>query len=469
MAEAKSKEKIELGKAKVQKVKQEYFKGHVFNVTTDTGNLFVNDILVKNSGGLGTPAYLRVEAGAIHKAHKGVLFIDEIATLKHKSQQGLLTAMQERKYPITGQSEMSSGAQVKTEPVPCDFVLVAAGNYPDLKYIHPALRSRIRGYGYEVHMEDTMDDTPENQLKIVQFVAQEIKKDGKIPHFSRDAIEEIVLEARKRSGKQNKLTLKLRELGGLIRAAGDLAKIEGSEFTGKRHLEKAKTVARTLEWQIISQSTKMQKTYEVFLVEGSKIGRVNGLAVSVGPDNEIYSGSVLPIEAEVAPTAEKEVGHIIATGKLGEIANEAVENVSAIIKKHIGKNIYNYDIHVQFLQAYGVEGDSASISVATAVLSALEQIPVRQDIAMTGSISVRGEVLPIGGVTQKVEAAIEAGVKTVVIPKANARDLILSEEAKKKIEIIETSNIMEVLQAALDEGKKKKDLLKKLSKEISWK
>ncbi len=104
------------------------------------------------TGGLGTPAHLRVEAGAIHRAHKGVLFIDEIAVLSPKAQQELLTALQEKKYPITGQSELSSGALVRTEPIPCDFVLVAAGNYQAVQRMHPALRSRIRGYGYEVFM-----------------------------------------------------------------------------------------------------------------------------------------------------------------------------------------------------------------------------------------------------------------------------------------------------------------------------
>ena len=104
------------------------------------------------SGGLGTPAHERVEAGLIHKAHKGVLFIDEIATLKLRTQHDLLTAMQEKRFQITGQSELSSGAMVRTEPVPCDFILIAAGNLDTVQKMHPALRSRIRGYGYEVYI-----------------------------------------------------------------------------------------------------------------------------------------------------------------------------------------------------------------------------------------------------------------------------------------------------------------------------
>ncbi|MDO8656794.1 MAG: ATP-binding protein, partial [Nanoarchaeota archaeon] len=149
------------------------------------------------TGGLGTPANLRVVAGMIHKAHLGVLFVDEIATLDPRTQQELLTALQERKFPITGQSERSAGALVRTEPVPCDFILVAAGNYETIKNMHPALRSRIRGYGYEVYMNETMLDTPQNKIKIARFIAQEIKKEkGNIPHFSLEAINVIIEEAR---------------------------------------------------------------------------------------------------------------------------------------------------------------------------------------------------------------------------------------------------------------------------------
>ena len=98
------------------------------------------------SGGMETPAHERVEAGAIHKAHKGVLFIDEINTLELRSQQMLMTAVQERKFSITGQSERSSGAMVQTEPVPTDFIMIAAGNLDAMQHMHPALRNRIKGY-----------------------------------------------------------------------------------------------------------------------------------------------------------------------------------------------------------------------------------------------------------------------------------------------------------------------------------
>ena len=411
------------------------------------------------SGGLGTPAHERVESGMIHKANKGVLFIDEIGTMNMKTQQELLTAMQEKRYSITGQSESSSGAMVRTEAVPCDFVLVASGNIQILKGMHIALRSRIRGYGYEVFMKDSMPDTPENRDKLVQFVAQEVTKDGRIPHFSREAVAEIIREAQRRAGKKESLTLKLRDLGGLVRAAGDIAKGEGNEFVTLEHVISAKKLARTLEQQIADRYIVQRKKYRIFKSEGVEVGRVNGLAI-VGD----RSGIILPIAAEAAPAQSSLEGKIIATGKLGEIAREAVTNVSALIKKNTGTNIANHDIHIQFLQAYdGVEGDSASVSVATAVISALENIPIDQSVALTGSLSVRGDVLPVGGVTGKIEAAAEAGIKTVLIPETNMEDVFIEDRYKKKVKIIPVETMSDVLEHALI-GKGKKSLLKKMKK-----
>lgn len=400
------------------------------------------------TGGLGTPPHERVVAGMIHKANMGVLFIDEIATLEWTTQQELLTAIQEGKYPITGQSEKSAGAMVRTEPVPCNFILVAAGNYETIKNMHPALRSRIRGYGYEVYMRESIEDTPENRWKIAVFVAQEIKKDRKIPPFSKEAVEEIIEEARRRAGRKEHLTLRLRDLGGLVRAAGDLAKELGAKAVTRKHVLDAKTIARTLEQQLSDRYIEQNKEYRVIVTEGEKVGRVNGLAV-IGATPP-YSGIILPIVSAVTPGGRQR--EVTATGKLGEIAKEAIKNVSAIIKSYFGEDIRGrYDIYVQFLQTYeGVEGDSASIAVATSIISALKRIPVRQDFAMTGSLSVRGEVLPVGGVSSKVEAAIEAGIKNVIVPKSNLKDIIIKEENISKVRIIPVERIDEVLKEALD-------------------
>ena len=416
------------------------------------------------SGGLETPAHERLEPGAIHKASKGVLFIDEINVLRIESQQSLLTALQEGEFSILGQSERSSGAMVKSEPVPCDFILVAAGNLDAVGGMHPALRSRIRGYGYEIYMRSTMPDNDDNRDKLVRFVAQEVSKDKKIPHFTKGAVSEIIREAQRRSGRRGMLTLRLRELGGLVRVAGDVARERNAPSVEAKHVVEAKLTARSLEQQVTDRAVERRKDYQMCLTEGAVVGIVNGLAV-LNADSSMaeFSGIVTPIVAEVTPSQNRERGRIIATGKLGEIAKESVQNVSALIKKYTGEDITNHDIHVQFIGTYdGIEGDSASIAVATSVISAFEEIEVDQGVGMTGSLSVRGQVLPVGGVTAKIEAAAEMGIKKVLIPEQNLKDVVLEDRYLGKVEVIPVRTLNDVLSHALV-GSRKEGLLMKLA------
>jgi Lon-like ATP-dependent protease len=202
------------------------------------------------SGGVETPPHHLVEAGAIHRAHTGVLYIDEVSLLGIEAQNNLLTAMQERSFVITGRSPGSSGTMVRTDPVPCDFVLVLAGNIGDLEKIHPALRSRIRGYGYEVYTRSVMDDTPEHRWLLTRLVAQEIRRDGKIPHFSAPGVQAVLEAASQRAGQPGKLSCRFRELGGLIRIAGDIAVREGATLVAADHVCMALTWSLPIEEQI---------------------------------------------------------------------------------------------------------------------------------------------------------------------------------------------------------------------------
>ena len=201
---------------------------------------------------LGSPAYERIVAGSIHEAHEGVLFVDEVSHLGDL-QRYILTAMQDKVFPIVGRNPQSAGASVKVEDVPCDFILVAACNIQDLERILSPLRSRIIGNGYEVLVDIAMPDTPRNRAKYAQFVAQEVNLDGHIPHADVAAVEAIIAEGRKRAkadNQNNSLTLRLRELGGLIRAAGDIAVMEDAELITADHIARALRRSRTAEDQI---------------------------------------------------------------------------------------------------------------------------------------------------------------------------------------------------------------------------
>ncbi len=211
------------------------------------------------SGGVETPPHHLVEAGAIHRAHGGVLYIDEVSLLGLDAQHHLLTAMQERQFAITGRSQGSSGTMVHTAPVPCDFTLVLAGNIEDLPHIHPALRSRIRGYGYEIYTHVVMADTDEHRWLIARLVAQEIRRDGKIPHCSAAGVRAVIDAARQRAGQPGTLSCRFRELGGLIRIAGDFAIREGARLITASHVNMALKWNLPIEEQMVRQQMDVEE------------------------------------------------------------------------------------------------------------------------------------------------------------------------------------------------------------------
>ncbi len=211
---------------------------------------------------LGTPTYMRVVPGAVHEAHEGVLFIDELSTLK-ETQRYLLTAMQDKTFPIVGHNPMSSGAAVRVEAVPCDFIFVGATNINDLKYVIPPVRSRIRGDGYEVLINVFVEESRKNTEKMIQFIAQEIEKDGRIPHADRGAIDELLRESKRIANSIDNVagyTLRLRNLSGLIKMAGDIAKMEKSEIIERKHVVKAMQSARPIEDQLKDKYGSWWKT-----------------------------------------------------------------------------------------------------------------------------------------------------------------------------------------------------------------
>ena len=196
---------------------------------------------------LGLAAHHRVVPGAIHEAHEGILYIDEIAALE-SYQSHLLTAMQDRVYSISGHNPLSSGAAVRVDNVPCDFILFASCNVENLGNILAPLRSRIRGYGYEVMLASWIEKSTKTSDNMVRFVSQTVEEDGRIPHLTVEAVK-IVLEvaeemANRLDTRKDSFTLRLRELGGLIRIAGDLAVQDNYDLVMPDHVQRANVLSR---------------------------------------------------------------------------------------------------------------------------------------------------------------------------------------------------------------------------------
>jgi ATP-dependent Lon protease len=411
------------------------------------------------SGGLETAPHQRVEIGAIHRAHGGVLFIDEINVLRLESQQALLTALQEKKYSIVGQSQSSAGAMVKTEPVPCDFILVAAGNLDAVQAaqhgsnvgMHPALRSRIRGYGYEVFVNSVMDDTADNRRKLVQFVAQEVVRDGKIPHFEPAAVAEVIREAQRRAGRTGKLTLRLRELGGLVRTSGDIARSHGHDAVSLADVREAKASSRSLEQQITDKEIELALSDQNVENEGSTVGVANGLAIIGTGEVGEPAGLVVPVEAAVVPALSRSGGTIVLGEGLKGVHGSGVENVGALLKVLKGAAIADHDIHVDaHIRHPEAEADGIGIAAAVAAISALESLPVKQEYCLVGTVAVNGDLRPVRALLQRIEAAARLGYAHVVVPASAQKTLLVDDYIREQIDIVYCDTLAEVLRTVLD-------------------
>ncbi len=416
------------------------------------------------SGGLQTPPHERVEPGAIHRAHQGLLFVDEINVLRLDSQQALLTAMQDKQYAITGQSENSSGAMARTDPVPCDFILVAAGNMDviaptDARYtgLHPALRSRIRGYGYEVYVRSAMDDTDDNRRHLVRFIAQEVRRDGKIPHFDGEAVSEVLREAQRRSGHSGRLTLRLRELGGLVRTAGDLALDNGHDLVTVDDVVAAKRMSLSLEHQVTLRGIELTTAREAFDYDGAVVGTARGCAFLGTGETGEPAGIVVPVEADATPAHDTRKGAVHVGGGLDA---HVQENVSALLKRLRGKDMAGMDLHVQaLLQQTRADTNALAAATAIACISAIEDIPVRQDAIILGDLAVGGRIRGVDGVTQMIEAAADIGYKMAVVPEANRNDVLLEHGYGDRIQVEYVPHISDALRLSLEGPKRRVDLV----------
>lgn len=412
------------------------------------------------SGGLQTPVHQRVEPGAIHRAHMGLLFIDEINVLRLPSQQALLTAMQEKKYAITGRSDKSAGAMSRSDPVPCDFILVAAGNMDVIARddnhatgLHPALRSRIRGYGYEVYVSSVMDDSDDNRRKLVRFVAQEVRRDGTIPDFEPAAVAEVIREAQRRSGHTGKLTLRLRELGGLVRTAGDLARYEERQTVTVEDLQRAKQMSMSLEHQVTKRAIDLTTAREAHAEPGAMVGMCAGAAIIGTGETGEAAGIVVPVEADALHPMDKSRGRIIAGGGL-ERGDGIVNSLSATLKRVEGANASGVDVHVQaLLPETGATVDALGAAAAVACVSALENAPVRRDTAVIGALAVTGRLRAVEGVTQMIEGAADLGYTRVLVPRANDNDVLLEHHYRAQIEVVFVDRLEDVLPLVLDDSK----------------
>lgn len=336
--------------------------------------------------------------GLVTAAHGGVLFIDEIGDLDPIMQNKLLKVLEDKKVTFDSSYYDAHNPQIPQyikqlfeEGAPADFVLIGATTR-DPEQISPAFRSRCA----EIYFDCL---TPWEIQQVVRQAARKLKV--KLAAGVAEAISDYTVEARKASNiLVDAYAMMLYRHGGVTP--------KGRRSNCRVTMEDLKEVL-----QISRLAPFVTRRAE----DRGEIGRVFGLAVSG------FLGTVLEIEAIAFPAREAHQGTVRFNDAAGAMAKDSVFNALAVLRKVTGKDAADYDLHVNLIGGGKVEGPSAGAAIMLALYSAIEGIPLRQDVAITGELSIQGSVRAVGGIPEKIYGGRSIGVRKVLIPEENAREL----------------------------------------------
>ena len=338
-------------------------------------------------GGIPEP-----KPGMVTEAHGGILFIDEIGEMDEMLQNKLLKVLEDKRaffesayYDHTDEKVPPYIRKLFEEGAPADFVLIGATTR-DASHINPALRSRCA----EIYFEPL---TPKHIEEIVQNAAKKLKV---------EVAEEVVRLI-------SEYTTEGRKAINILADAYSLALSRTKEGEDVK-ISKAD----------IYEVAQVSRLYQFVTKKASKkpeVGHVFGLGVAG------FLGSVIEIEAVVFPAEEKGKGQVRFNETAGSMAKDSVFNAASVLRHLTGKSIHDYDVHINVIGGGNIDGPSAGTAILAALVSAVTEKPLRQDVAVTGEISLAGRVRPVGGVFEKAYGAKQAGIRTLVIPKENDKDI----------------------------------------------
>ena len=338
-------------------------------------------------GGIPEP-----KPGMVTEAHGGILFIDEIGEMDEMLQNKLLKVLEDKRaffesayYDHTDEKVPPYIRKLFEEGAPADFVLIGATTR-DASHINPALRSRCA----EIYFEPL---TPKHIEEIVQNAAKKLKVE-----VAKEVVRLI-----------SEYTTEGRKAINILADAYSLALSRTKEGEDVK-ISKAD----------IYEVAQVSRLYQFVTKKASKkpeVGHVFGLGVAG------FLGSVIEIEAVVFPAEEKGKGQVRFNETAGSMAKDSVFNAASVLRHLTGKSIHDYDVHINVIGGGNIDGPSAGTAILAALVSAVTEKPLRQDVAVTGEISLAGRVRPVGGVFEKAYGAKQAGIRTLVIPKENDKDI----------------------------------------------
>ncbi len=420
----------------------------------------IGSIDYKTEMGVAKTDFMFIKPGALHQANGGYIILQALDVLSNPfAWAGLLRALTTDQVTIEGVEAnygFASPIALKPEPIPLDIKVILIGN-PYIRLLLFQHDEKFRKLFKVVADFDTeMDNNNENIIKMAQFIAGQCKKEN-LRHFDKHAVSKVVEYSFRLTSHQNKLSSRFNKIADIIFEADAWASKESSGVVEVRHIDKAIKEKNYRNNRYEEKLLEMFDTGDILLdIDGEKVGIINGLAVldtgeySFGKPSKItvstYQGraGLINIEREVKNSGHiHDKGVMIINGYLGyKYAQEHPLTLSASI---VFEQLYS-----------GVDGDSASSTELYAILSSLSEVPIKQYIAVTGSVNQRGEIQPIGGVNEKIEGFFKVckqkgltGQQGVMIPHQNVKNLMLSEEVIAAVRL-KKFNVYSV--KSIDEG-----------------
>ena len=386
-----------------------------------------------------------IRAGSLHRANGGVLMIDAVKVLERPYVwDGLKRALRANKLNLSSlerEVSLSGTISLDPEPIPLSVKIILFGDYQTyqlLQQYDPEFRELFR---VTADFEDVMPRTDIAEAHYAQFISS-IVHDNNMLHCDRKAMSRIIEYSSRQAEDQDKLSLHSLDIANLLRESNYCARLANATLIRHHHVEQALTNKQQRAGRLqdyLLQSFMNGST--LIDIKGNVIGQINALSVIATSDSEFG------IPGRITATAsfgEGEIFDIERKVKLGgNLHSKGVMILSAYIASVFGQTAtIPLTTRLTFEQSYGqVDGDSASLAECCAIISAFSQVPLRQDIAITGSMDQFGHAQPIGGVNEKVEGFFDVcssitqlSTQGVIIPRANVHNLMLRNDVIEAVE-----------------------------------
>lgn len=376
--------------------------------------------------------------GLVTDAHGGILFIDEIGEMDIMLQNKLLKVLEDKRaffesayYDPADEKVPPYIRQLFEKGAPADFVLIGATTR-EPSSINPALRSRCA----EIYFEPL---TPQHIREIIANAARKLQ--AQLADGVDKRISEYTIEGRKAINiLADAYSVALQRTDK--EAADILTDTAAAEDT---HSKTQVTITKADVYKV-AQVSRLSPYVTKKASDDTEIGHIFGLGVAG------FLGSVIEIEAVAFEAREKGKGTVRFNETAGSMAKDSVFNAASVVRMITGKDIHDYDIHINVIGGGNIDGPSAGTAILTALISALTGRPIRQDTAITGEISLQGRVRPVGGVFEKAYGAKQAGITRLIIPKENAKDI---PQGHLGLEIFTVSSAQEAIDLIMAPAKTK--------------